>query len=127
MPKKMTTKEMRTTINEATKRLREHSIELCGGREGVASWKHWRHYKGGTYEIDRIEIDTTGGLRVSYHRIAGPDFNVVEEIGLHFSRPFGEWFDLLGDGGYRFVPAIEAKRWESVHEVSDRDGWDDAK
>lgn len=52
----------------------------------------YRHYKGGIYIVTCLTLDTdTGGIRVSYARIGGPDFDAVAENGITFSRRIEEW------------------------------------
>lgn len=52
----------------------------------------YQHYKGGIYLVTCLTLDTdTGGIRVSYARIGGPDFDAVAESGITFSRRIEEW------------------------------------
>ena len=52
----------------------------------------YQHYKGGVYLVTGITLDTdTSGLRISYMRIDGPDYNAVAENGIVFSRRIEEW------------------------------------
>jgi hypothetical protein len=52
----------------------------------------FQHYKGGVYQVDRLTIDTdTATLRVTYHRIDGPNFDAEAEEGITFDRRIEEF------------------------------------
>lgn len=120
---KMTSRQMHNLIEDARTRFRELNTDM------------FRHYKGGVYKLANpncFEIDVdTGGIRVRYTRISGPDYNPAES-GIIFSRRMEEFFDEVQVAPIaevtlrperkttgmvlRMTPVFEVTRYESLTE-----------
>ena len=58
----------------------------------------WQHYKGGVYRvIDHAMNTTSADIDVVYQRIGGPDYDILAERFIKYSRPLNEWFDVIVD------------------------------
>lgn len=70
----------------------ELKLAFAEARLTTPEGSRWKHKKGGTYIVSGHALDTdTGLIRVSYRRIAGPDFDAAAERYFYYSRPIGEW------------------------------------
>ena len=106
----------------------EFRAKLKAAREqGLRNGTTWRHYKGGTYKVLGLEIDTDDtSVRVRYHRIGGPGFHPFNnEDEIEFSRPLREWFENSGvvhqgEPVPRFVSVQKIERFETEAEIAER-------